>query len=499
MLPDVTPYAVTSRLSRLVLTPDEVESVLESLADGKASGQNGVNNKVLKEFANEISEPLCSFFNHSLNLGSFPSPWKDANIYPIPKKGDLSHLTNHRPVSLLNAESKVLERLVFKHLFNHLRDNNILTPLQSGFIPGDSTVNQLTFLYNTFCRALDEGKEIRVVFCDIKKAFDRVWHAGLLHKLNACGISDTLLDWFKDYLSQRRQRIVLPGVYSEWAYTKAGVPQGSVVGPLLFLIYINDIVTDIGSNIRLFADDTSLYIIVTDPDTSADLLSLDLMKISDWANKWLVIFQPPKTDSLVISRKINKPAHPPLFMQNQEIKEVDWHKHLGLHFSQDGSWHHQIQFIKDKAWTRINIMRKLKFKLDRKSLEIIYTAFIRPILEYGDVVWDNCAQYEKDELEKIQHEAARIATGTTRLISIDSLYNEIKWDSLQKRRSDHRLTLFFKMKNNLTPNYLSSLVPQAVGQTTQYRLRNSNDLQSIHARTALYSNTFFAIYCQRME
>ena len=260
--------------------------------------------------------------------------------------------------------------------------------------------------------------------------------------------------------------------------------------PLLFLIYINDIVTDIGSNIPLFADDTSLYIIVTDPDTSADLLSLDLMKISDWANKWLVIFQPPKTDSLVISRKINKPAHPPLFMQNQEIKEVDSHKHLGFHFSQDGSWHHQIQFIKDKAWTRINIMRKLKFKLDRKSLEIIYTAFIRPILEYGDVVWDNCAQYEKDELEKIQHETARIATGTTRLISINSLYNEIKWDSLQKRRNDHRLTLFFKMKNNLTPNCLSSLVPQAVGQTTQYRLRNSNDLQPIQARTALYSNSF---------
>ena len=284
-----------------MLTPDEVESLLKSLVDGKASGPNGLNNKVLKELASEISEPLCSLFNYSLSLGFFPNSWKEANITPIPKKGDLSLLTNHRPVSLLNAESKVFERLVFKHLFNHLRDNNILTPLQSGFIPGDSTVNQLTFLYNTFCRALDEGKEIRVVFCDIKKAFDRVWHAGLLHKLNACGIADTFLDWFRDYLSDRRQRVVLPGVYSDWAYTKAGVPQGSVLGPLLFLIYINDIVNDIGSNIRLFADDTSLYIIVTDPDTSAELLSSDLMKLDDWAAKWLVIFQPPKTDSLVIT------------------------------------------------------------------------------------------------------------------------------------------------------------------------------------------------------
>ena len=214
-------------------------------------------------------------------------------------------------------------------------------------------------LYNTFCRALDEGKEIRVVFCDIKKAFDRVWHAGLLHKFHACGISGTLLDWFKDYLSQRRQRVVLPGVFSDWAYTHAGVPQGSVLGPLLFLIYINDIVKDIGSNIRLFADDTSLYIVVTDPDTSAELLTSDLVKIEDWAEKWLVTFQPPKTNSLVISRKVNKPAHPPLFMQNQQIKEVDSHKHLGLYFSNDGTWHHQIQYIKDKAWTRINTMRKL--------------------------------------------------------------------------------------------------------------------------------------------
>ena len=115
----------------------------------------------------------------------------------------------------------MFERFVFKHLFNHLSDNNILTPLQSGFLPGDSTVNQLTFLYNTFCRALDEGKDTRVVFCDIKKAFDRVWHAGLLHKPHACAISGTLLDWFKDYLSQRRQRVVLPGVFSDWAYTLA--------------------------------------------------------------------------------------------------------------------------------------------------------------------------------------------------------------------------------------------------------------------------------------
>ena len=162
-------------------------------------------------------------------------------------------------------------------------------------------------------------------------------------------------------------------------------------------------------------------------------------------------------------------------MQNHQINEVDTHKHLGLHFSNGGSLHEQIQYIKDKAWMRINVMRKLKFRLDRRSLEIIYIAFIRPLLEYGDVVWDNCTQYEKDELERMQHEAARIATGTTRLVSLDSLYREIKWESLQKRHNDHKLSLLFKMKNNLTPEYLSSLLPHNVGNTSRYSLRNSDN------------------------
>ena len=173
-----------------------------------------------------------------------------------------------------------------------------------------------------------------------------------MHKLRACGVSDSLLNWFHDYLPNRRQRVIIPGANSDWAYTKAGVPQGSVLGPLLFLVYINDIVHDIGSNIRLFADDTSLYIIVNDPETSADLLSVDLKKIEDWADKWLVIFQPPKTESQVISRKLIKPAHPPLYMQNQQITDVETHKHLGLYFSNDGHWHDQIQYIKEKAWAR---------------------------------------------------------------------------------------------------------------------------------------------------
>ena len=261
LLPELLPPSYQTQLNRIIITPLEVESILKTLKLGKASGPNGLNNRVLKELSKELSSPLCSLYNQSLNCGA----------------------SNYRPISLLNAEGKVFERLVFKHLFNHLQNNNILSSLQSGFIPGDSTVNQLMYLNHTFCEALDAGKEVRAVFCDLCKAFDRVWHAGLIHKLEAAGVAGEALVWFKDYLSDRRQRVVLPGASSDWAYIRAGVTQGSILGPLLFLVYINDIVEEIGSHMRLFADDTSLFIIVDDPATSAACLNTDLEKISRWA------------------------------------------------------------------------------------------------------------------------------------------------------------------------------------------------------------------------
>ena len=177
IIPNLPPATVNAPLNNIVLSLLEVESVLKTLPVAKASSPNGLSNRVLRELSKELSPPYCSLFNQSLREGIVPTLYKEANVCPIPKKGHLSNVSNYRPISLLNSEDKVLERLVFKYLFNHLRDNNLLSSLQSGFLPGDSTVNQLTFLYNTFCQALDSGKEVRAVFCDISKAFDRVWHA----------------------------------------------------------------------------------------------------------------------------------------------------------------------------------------------------------------------------------------------------------------------------------------------------------------------------------
>ena len=195
-----------------------------------------------------------------------------------------------------------------KHISNCLKQNHVISPHQSGFQSGDSTINQLVYLNNKFLQALDEGKEIRVVFCDVSKAFNRVWHKGLLFKLKSAGCSSQLLEWFSSYLSNRRQRVCFKGCNSSWLNINGSVPQGSILGPMLFVIFINDIVKGIRSNIRLFADDTSLFKIVECPLNAAIELNFDLNNIYSWAKTWLVDFNAAKTDSLIIYKKRSKPT-----------------------------------------------------------------------------------------------------------------------------------------------------------------------------------------------
>ena len=201
------------------------------------------------------------------------------------KKNDPSCPSSHRPISLLSAVGKVLEKIVFKYVFNFFREHQVITTLQSGFIPGDSTVDQLVDIYNTFFKALDEGTEVRAVFCDISKSFDRLWHKSFLYKLKSVGVTGFILHWFSDYLANRKQRVVIPGTCSNWLPVMDCVPQGSILGPLLFLLYINDIVNNIKATIRLFADDTSLYIIVDNPHNTVRQLNTDLQMIHQWATQ----------------------------------------------------------------------------------------------------------------------------------------------------------------------------------------------------------------------
>ena len=334
-------------------------------------------------------------------------------------------------------------------------------------------------------------KRFEQFFCDISKAFDRVWHRGLLHKLSGIGCSDKITSWFSSYLTGRKQRVVLSGHVSELMSVLAGVPQGSILGPLLFLIYINDIVKNLGCSIRLFADDTSLYIFVESPNGAAHSLNIDLNTISTWAEAWLVAFNAGKTLSMIFSRKANPPQHPPLLMNNIILTETDTHKHLGLTLSNTCTWSNHIQAITTKAWTRLNLLRALKFRVSHKSLEHMYISFVRPLLEYCDSVWDNASVDSKKQLDAVHIEAARIITGATKLCSIEKLLSDLGWESLQNRRNKHKLIIFYKIINGLAPNYLLDLVPPIIQETTNYNLRNADDIQTLHARTNLYYNSFF--------
>ena len=477
-------------LNEIHITADDVSDVLRLIDTTKACGPDFISPKLLREGGPSLSHHLANLFNNSLNESTFPSDWKLANVIPVYKKGDKTDVANYRPISLLSCIGKVFERCVFKHLHNYIVANNLITPLQSGFTPSDSATFQLIDLYNTFVKALDDGKEVRVIFCDISKAFDRVWHRGLLFKLRRMGVSGKLLDWFISYLSQRFQRVAMEGCVSDYIQIQAGVPQGSILGPLLFLIYINDIVNDIGSSIRLFADDTTLYLVVDDPNHAANLLNDDIEKIHNWSNKWLVKFNPNKTEELILSRKTVPPNHPPLFMNNVQIKQVQQHKHLGVTFNNKCTWSDHISDITTRAWKRIHVLRSLKFNLDRKTLEIMYLSFIRPILEYADCIWDNCNNQEINEIEKIQIEAGRIVTGATKSCSKIKILEETGWDSLQTRRYKHRMITFYKIIGQHGPRYLFNLLPPSAQQVSHRNLRSANTLRTYRCRTNMYQNSY---------
>ncbi|KAK6187305.1 hypothetical protein SNE40_005366 [Patella caerulea] len=363
----------------------EIRDIITSLTVGKASGPDCINHKILKSCCTSLANPLTNLFNFLLENSVFPDQWKEAHVTPILKKGTPSSINNYRPISLLSCIGKIFERCLYKYIYNFFLDHKILTPLQSGFIKNDSTVYQLLDIYDQICIALDEGKEVRSVYFDISKAFDRVWHRGLLSKLHAVGIRGNIHRILESYLSNRQQSVVIDGVSSNSSTIHAGVPQGSVLGPLLFVAYINDLVNDVTSNIRLFADDTSLYLIIEDPASSQRILNLDLCTISKWASTWKVAFNPNKTTSITFSRKQN-PSFFQLTFNNTALSEVSSHKHLGVYLQKNCNWTDHVNYIISKISKTVDHFRIFKYRLSRHSLETIYKSFILPLFDYADVL-----------------------------------------------------------------------------------------------------------------
>lgn len=456
-------------------TEEEVGKLLSALDASKATGPDGIPARILKLASVFIAPSLAKIFNKCMAAGYFPSSFKKAHVVPIYKKGDKQNPGNYRPVALTNHLAKIFEKLIYTRFYKHLNERNFLSPQQSGFRKNDSTVNQMIKLTHEISFNLNNRKETKAVYLDISKAFDKVWHRGLLLKLeHLCGVNATALKFFKSYLTDRKQRVILDGDCSEWGSTTAGVPQGSILGPLLFLVFINDVTKLVSNSISLFADDTSLSRGFSSEDSlhTKESLETDLRNIKSWGDTWAVTFNPVKTISLLYSRKDVKSVFP-LSFGDVVVSDSTSHKHLGIILKPDLNWEDQALSCIAKAERRIPMFAALKHKLSSRVLLAMYSYFIRPLLEYGDVIWDNLTQDLVKSLETVQNQCLIIVSGCTQGTNCDKLRSLLGMNTLEYRRKLHRLCHLFKMiKSEKIPPYLKQLLDQRP-------LRRSARLQTV--------------------
>ena len=340
------------------------------------------------------------------------------------------------------------------------------------FRPGDSTFNQLLYLINEIHEAFDDPKslEVRAVFLDISKAFDKVWHDGLIFKLKQNGISGGLIKLFGNYLHNRKQRVVLNGFYSDYSIIESGVPQGSVLGLLLFLIHINDLEKNIRSNVKFFADDTMLFSIVKDPVISANTLNDDLDIIYQWAHQWKMEFNPDPTKQateVLFSCKKVSSNHPQLIFNGTAVVKVNEQKHFYVLSSS------QAYLLKNILMKKSSRLRKILDYLNTffylflplKTLDQMYKTLVRSHLDYCDVIYHNPSIFHQpplcmtlnslmEKVEKIQYPAALAITGAWQGSSRSKIYDELGWETLSDRRYCRRVLQIHKITNNNTISYL---------------------------------------------
>ncbi|CAH1257307.1 Hypp1814 [Branchiostoma lanceolatum] len=487
------PMFTNEDLSTIVLSVDEVQEVLRGLHPNKAPGPDGIPNRLLKEAAPVISTSLCNLFNLSLSSSQLPAEWKQCNVTPVYKKGDRTNPSNYRPIALLPTVPKVLERLVHNRLYTYLMNNNLININQSGFKKGDGTVPQLMRLVDEWAKSIDDPNIscTAAVFLDVRRAFDTVWHDGLIYKLSRYGIKGPLNKWFSDYLVDRQQRVVINGIASTWGYTRAGVPQGSILGPLLFLVFINDIKElPCSSNINCFADDTSLSNSGPTAQVVASTTNTDLQLVSTWFLDWGLQLHPDKCKVLCIKSPRSRVQLPSIYIAGQIVEEVPFYTHLGATIHQTLRWTEHVQTTSNKARRTLGFLWKLRDKLSREALEVAYNTMVRPKLEYAAVLFGDLPCSASKILERVQYQAGCLITGAPRRTPSSIVLQELEWDSLSSRRHFHSLILMYKLVKGLVPPHLQPLTPVTRGERTHVQLRNSGHLHLPRCRTQIYKSSF---------
>ena len=314
-----------------------------------------------------------------------------------------------------------------ERILKHCMENKIISEKQAAYLKGDSTVTQLLYIVHKIKKNWAEKKLTHGLFLDVSSAFDKVWHNGLLAKLGQIGVEGSFYDILESYLSDRRQVVIVNGHKSKMVDINSGVPQGSRLGPLLFIIYMNDIINDIESDILIFADDTSLFSTGTDPAQTAAQLNRDLAKISSWGKKWKVAFNAKKSKDMIFSNKYLNNS-PPLCFDDNFIDRVNRHKHLGVYLSSTLDWNVQLNEVCLKASRKLSVLRSVKI-LNRQTLDLLYKITVRSVIDYGlPVYFDSLSQTQKMRLEQIQYRAAKLVTGALHLTSREKLNTELGWE-----------------------------------------------------------------------
>lgn len=404
-----------SALNHMTVSSDRVGSLLSGLDRSKACGPDNLSGFILRECADALAIPLSVIFNKCLHAGVFPRRWKDATVIPVHKKGPRNQAGNYRSVSLLPIVSKVFEKILCDAFVQHI--SSVISPSQHGFVPRKSCVTNLCEFMFYATSAMQSKAQLDVIYTDFSSAFQSVDHRFLLHKLQTSfGVSGQMLSLFGSYLAQRRQRVVLDGVTSEWCPVASGVPEGSVLGPSLFLAFINDIPEILKSNCLLYADDLKVFRTVTS-DHDGKLLQNDLNRLHSWSRSWHITINAAKCFHLRVSLK-TKPLPVSFSIGGTQLPLVTKMRDLGVIIDSKLSFSDHIDFIVKRGNRALGLLiRSLQGVRGRYSLGGViaaYNANVRSILEYGSVVWAGAACSHLERIERIQHKFLSFLAGTRR-------------------------------------------------------------------------------------